>query len=81
MFIGSQEQVKGAFTDAGWSEASKLGAKSKFETLRAITEDRGYGEAPVSILYLDGRAPDLVFEKLNNTFSKRRCSPGRCSPC
>ncbi|HTT66239.1 MAG TPA: hypothetical protein VMG35_30520 [Bryobacteraceae bacterium] len=39
------------------------------------------GEAPVSILYLDGRAPDLVFEKLNNTFSKRRCSPGRCSPC
>jgi len=34
MFIGSQQQVQGAFADAGWSQASKLGEKSKFETLR-----------------------------------------------
>ena len=71
MFIGSQEQVRGAFSDAGWSQAAKLGEKSKFETLRAIAEDRGYSEAPVSILYLDGRPPEMVFEKLNNTFAKR----------
>ena len=71
MFIGSQEQVQGAFAGAGWSQASKLGEKSKLETLRAIAEDRGYSEAPVSILYLDGRPPDMVFEKLNNTFSQR----------
>jgi hypothetical protein len=71
MFIGSQEQVQGAFAGAGWSQASKLGEKSKLETLRALAEDRGYSEAPVSILYLDGRPPDMVFEKLNNTFSKR----------
>jgi len=71
MFIGSQEQVQDAFTDAGWSQASKLGEKSKLETFRAIAEDRGYKEAPVSILFLDGRPPDMVFEKLNNTFSKR----------
>jgi hypothetical protein len=71
MFIGSQQQVQGAFAVAGWSQASKLGEKSKFETMRAIAEDRGYSEAPVSILYLDGRAPDMVFEKANNTFSKR----------
>ena len=71
MFIGSQEQVQGAFAGAGWSQASKLGEKSKLETLRAIAEDRGYSEAPVSILYLDGRPPEMVFEKLNNTFSKR----------
>jgi len=71
MFIGTQEQVQGAFADAGWSQASKLGEKSKLETFRAIAEDRGYKEAPVSILYLDDRPPELVFEKLNNTFSKR----------
>jgi len=71
MFIGSQEQVQGAFAGAGWSQASKLGEKSKFDTLRALAEDRGYSEAPVSILYLDGRPPDMVFEKTNNTFSKR----------
>ena len=71
MFIGTQEQVQAAFAAAGWSQASKLGEKSKFETMRAIAEDRGYSEAPVSILYLDGRPPDMVFEKANNTFSKR----------
>jgi len=71
MFIGAQEQVQGAFASAGWSQASRLGQKSKFETLRAIAEDRGYSEAPVSILYLEGRPPDMVFEKTNNTFSKR----------
>ena len=71
MLIGSQEQVQGAFADAGWSQASKLGEKSKLETLRAIAEDREYSEAPVSILYLHGRPPEMVFEKLDNTFSKR----------
>lgn len=71
MFIGGQQQLADAFADGGWSQAAKLGEKSKFETMRAIAEDRGYKEAPVSILYLDGRAPDLVFEKANNTFSKR----------
>ena len=44
---------------------------SKFETLRALAEDRGYSEAPVSILLLDGKPPDLVFEKTNNTFAQR----------
>jgi LssY C-terminus len=71
MFIGSQEQVQAAFNDAGWSQAASLGQKAKLETMRAIVEDRGYKEAPVSILYLEGRPPDMVFEKLNNTFSRR----------
>jgi len=71
MFIGSQEEVESAFTDAGWHSAARLNDMSKFETVRAIAADHGYSEAPVSILYLDGRPPDLVFEKTNNTFSKR----------
>jgi hypothetical protein len=36
-----------------------------------MAEMRGYQEAPVSVLLLDGRAPDLVFEKLNDTFAAR----------
>jgi hypothetical protein len=32
---------------------------------------RGYKEAPVSILTLEGRPPDLVFQKSTNTFAKR----------
>lgn len=71
MFIGSEERLQRAFTEAGWSGAATLNAQSKLETFRAIVEQRGYKEAPVSILLLDGRPPDLVFQKMNNTFAMR----------
>ncbi|MBZ5619362.1 MAG: LssY C-terminal domain-containing protein [Acidobacteriia bacterium] len=71
MLIGTQEQVKQAFAAAGWTSAAGLNPLAKFETIRALAEDRGYNEAPVSVLLLDGKPPDLVFEKLNNTFARR----------
>lgn len=71
MLIGTPEQVQAAFQAAGWANAAGLNTLAKLETFRAIAEDRGYSEAPVSVLLLDGKPPDLVFEKLNNTFAKR----------
>jgi hypothetical protein len=71
MFLGSQQDIENAFQQAGWSTAEQLNAKSKLETFRAMTEMRGYKEAPVSTLYLDDRPPDLVFQKQNNTFNAR----------
>ena len=40
-------------------------------TAQAIIEDNGYGEAPMSILTLGGKPPDLTLEKQNNTFASR----------
>lgn len=71
MFLGSREQLEAAFAEAGWATAEALNTKSGLETFRAIAEDRGYKEAPVSVLMLGGRKPDLVFQKQNNTFAKR----------
>ncbi len=71
MFLGSRQQIEDAFQRAGWSPAAKLNDQSKLETFRAMAEMRGYQEAPVSVLLLEGRAPDLVFEKLNDTFAAR----------
>ncbi len=71
ILIGKEEAVQNAFADAGWSTAASLDAKAKFETFRALAEARGYSEAPVSVLLLDGKPPDFVFEKLNNTFARR----------
>ena len=71
MFLGSREQIEAAFQKAGWSAAAKLSDQSKLETFRAMAEMRGYQEAPVSVLLLDGRPPDLVFEKINDTFAAR----------
>lgn len=71
ILVGTVDSVRGAFTAGGWSEAAGLSSWSKFQTFRAIAEERGYKEAPVSVLMLDGRPPDLVFEKVNNTFARR----------
>ncbi len=71
MYIGTEEEVRRAFTQAGWTGAAALSGQSKMETFRAIVEERGYKEAPVSILLLDGHPPDLVFQKMNNTFAMR----------
>ncbi|HUS07513.1 MAG TPA: LssY C-terminal domain-containing protein [Bryobacteraceae bacterium] len=71
MYIGTQDQLEAAFKAAGWDTAAALNKQSALETFRAIAELRGYKEAPVSILLLDGRQPDLVFQKQNNTFAQR----------
>jgi LssY-like putative type I secretion system component LssY len=71
MFLGSEEDLLKAFEKAGWSTAEQLNGKSKLETFRAIVELRGYKEAPVSTLLLDGMPPDFVFQKQNNTFAQR----------
>jgi hypothetical protein len=71
MYIGTEDELRKAFAAAGWTPAAALSSESKMETFRAIAELRGYKEAPVSILMLDGKAPDLVFQKQNNTFAMR----------
>jgi hypothetical protein len=71
MLVGQEDELKQAFNDAGWHIASGLNPLAKFETAEAVAEDKGYAEAPVSVLLLEGKPPDLVFEKLNNTFAHR----------
>jgi len=71
MFLGSEQEIEKAFEEAGWSTAARLNGMSKFETFRAMAEDRGYKEAPVSTLLLNERPPDLVFQKQTDTFNAR----------
>jgi len=71
MFLGTQDQLERAFAAAGWSPAAANNSLSKFETFKAIAESRGYKEAPVSVLLLDGNPPEMVFQKQNNTFAQR----------
>jgi hypothetical protein len=71
VFIGTEEQLAAAFESAGWSTAAQLNSRSKFTTAMAMIEQRGYKEAPVSVLLVDGRPPDLVYQKQNNTFDAR----------
>jgi hypothetical protein len=71
MFIGSQRELIAAFTEAGWLQANDLNVKSALKTATATLRQTGYNDAPVSTLMLQGRPPELVFQKSLNTFAKR----------
>jgi len=71
MFIGSEKELISAFSEAGWVQANDLNVKSALKTATATLRQTGYSEAPMSTLLLQGRPPDLEFQKSLNTFAKR----------
>ncbi len=71
MFIGSKQQLVAAFGEAGWFEADDVNMRSAAKTVGATIRQTGYSSAPVSTLMIDGRPPDLAFQKSLNTFAKR----------
>jgi hypothetical protein len=71
MFIGSQRQLIAAFGEAGWFQADELSAKSALRVASATVRQTGYGNAPMSMLMIQGRPPELMFQKSLDTFAKR----------
>lgn len=71
VFLGSRDRLSGAFARAGWNTAEALGARADVKTFLAVAGREGYQRGPVSLQTLDGRDPDLVFQKQTNTFAKR----------
>jgi ankyrin repeat protein len=71
MFLGTRDQVVTAFGQAGWFEADDVNVKSAMKVAGATLRGTGYGTAPMSTLTIEGRPPDLMFQKSLNTFAKR----------
>jgi opacity protein-like surface antigen len=71
VFIGSADALQRSFAASGWVIVDTLTAQSTYGTIRSVAENQGYRRAPMSILLLDGNAPDYAYAKTLNTFSKR----------
>jgi hypothetical protein len=71
MFLGSREELSAAFNEAGWFESDPLTIGSAIKTAEVTMRQAGYANAPVSSLTIDGRLPDLVFQRSLDTFAKR----------
>jgi opacity protein-like surface antigen len=71
VFLGTPGALQRAFAAAGWVESDPLNSISTFLTLRSITEEQRYQNAPMSVLLLDEQAPRFTFSKSLDTFSKR----------
>lgn len=70
-FTGSMNEIEAAFVAAGWERAEKLSLRSDVETFLALADKHSFKHAPVSRQEIDGRPPDLVYQKQTNTFAKR----------
>lgn len=70
--IGSEAELIGAFTRAGWSRASALGLRADLGIGESVVLDRPYPAAPVSDLFLFGRKQDLAFEQEIGQSARRR---------
>lgn len=71
LFIGSREEVEQAFGKSGWFTADTMAPQTVLRGYRAMTTQDAYPTAPVSLLQLEGRPPDLVFQRSLNTIAKR----------
>jgi hypothetical protein len=71
IFLGNEQELIAAFGEAGWMEADNLNVRTALKAAQATMRSTGYSDAPVSLLTLQGRSPDLVLQKSLNTFAKR----------
>jgi hypothetical protein len=69
--IGTAEQLRDACAAAGFTRAAPMNLGSDLKTLVRTVKGEGYGAQPVSELVLAGRAPDIVYEKVVDSFQKR----------
>jgi hypothetical protein len=70
--IGNLGQLRGAFAQAGWLEADRLGLASSWRMVRAFVLNRPYPTAPFSTLYLFGRGQDIGFQKAIDNSPRKR---------
>ena len=71
IFIGSPTALRRAFTAARWYPSDELDAASAFRTLKTLSGNEAYTQAPMSVLLLDERDPLFALSKTTNTFSSR----------
>lgn len=71
VFVGSPEALNRAFTAAGWLPTDELTAGSTFQTIKTVSGNSTYTQAPMSVLLLAERPPIMTLSKTTNTFASR----------
>jgi hypothetical protein len=71
IFIGTPEALRRGLEAAGWTPADSLTAAATFQTVKTLTGNEVYTQAPMSVLTLAGKNPVFTLQKTTNTFSSR----------
>ena len=60
--VGTEQQLRDAFSTAGWSTADRLSVGSSVHMATSFVLGRPYPTAPFSSLYMQGRKQDIGFQ-------------------
>jgi hypothetical protein len=71
VFIGDAAALRRAFDAAGWRQTDELYAGSTFKTVKTLTGNQAYTQAPMSVLLLDELPPLFTLSKTTNSFASR----------
>ena len=71
IFLGRPTDLRHALEAAGWVSADSLDAAAAFETVKTVSGNQNYSQAPMSILILGTEKPLFTMEKSTDTFSSR----------
>ena len=71
VFLGSEEQVKAAFREAGWHNADPASRHTYLKNFYALLNNSGYAEQPMMTFYLDGKPEEMNWQKDLNSYGRR----------
>jgi hypothetical protein len=71
VFLGSEEQVKSAFHEAGWNNADAHSKRTWGKNLYALLNNSGYAQQPMMTFYLNGKPEDMDWQKNLNSYGRR----------
>ncbi len=71
VFVGSRKELDRAFESAGWVAAQRKSPVAFCRVYLALTKRKGYPQAPMNTLTLDGSPSDLMYQKSLDTVEKR----------
>jgi hypothetical protein len=70
-FLGSRQQVEAAFRQAGWSTSDAFSKHTFVRTFYAFLNNSTYDQAPMKTLLLEGKPPDMSWQKSLNSYNRR----------
>jgi LssY C-terminus len=71
VFLGTQDQVRAAFVEAGWNNADPLSKRTVMKNMYALLNNSGYAQEPMMTFFLNERPEDMNWQKSLNSYGRR----------
>jgi len=71
VFLGTEDEVKSAFREAGWHNADPASRRTYLKNFYAVLNNSGYARQPMMTFLLDGKPEDMNWQKGLNSYGRR----------